>query len=100
MLPLLDNVGPPPLIEVHSHHGMDAFWSRLDDADEVGLALYAVLGRIFDAPQLRVRLGVYGEWWPIPATWVFDLPPEIADGYRGRLPPQPPPSSGGDHAET
>ena len=80
--------GPAPLIEVHSHHGMPAFWSATDDADEVGLALYAVLGRIFDQPQLCVRLGIYGQWWPLPAATVFELPAIIQATYAGEWPCQ------------
>jgi PRTRC genetic system protein A len=91
LLPLPGWPTTAPLIEIHSHHGMDAFWSGTDDADEVGMALYAVLGRVFDQPQLCVRLGVYGHCWEIPAAWVFEVPSEIAGTYRGDLPADPPP---------
>jgi PRTRC genetic system protein A len=82
--------GAAPLVEVHSHHGLPAFWSATDDADEVGLALYAVLGQIFDQPQLCVRLGIYGQWWPLPASCVFEIPSTIQDTYAGEWPPLPP----------
>ncbi|HET6344618.1 MAG TPA: Mov34/MPN/PAD-1 family protein, partial [Myxococcota bacterium] len=88
--------GAAPLVEVHSHHGMPAFWSATDDADEVGLALYTVLGRIFDQPQLCVRLGIYGQWWPLPASAVFEVPSTIQDTYAGDWPPAPPASGDGD----
>jgi PRTRC genetic system protein A len=91
LLPVMAGPASAPLIEVHSHYGMEAFWSATDDADEQGLALYAVLGRVFDQPQVCVRLGVYGHWWAIPAAWVFDLPLEITDIYLGDLPSAPPP---------
>ncbi|MDQ2810205.1 MAG: hypothetical protein M3Z04_25285 [Chloroflexota bacterium] len=62
------------LIEVHSHHGMAAFWSDTDDADEQGFRLYAVLGDIFQRPTLRVRVGIYGQFYELPAGTIFDLP--------------------------
>ncbi len=62
------------LIEVHSHHGMPAFWSGTDDADEQGFRLYAVLGDIFRRPTLRVRVGIYGQFYELPAGTIFGLP--------------------------
>lgn len=70
------------LIEVHSHHTMPAFFSAADDADETGLRIYGVLGRISDRkrqPELRVRVGVYGNYWEVPAAWVFDMPASVVD---------------------
>lgn len=67
------------LIEVHSHHRLAPFFSRTDDADERGFRLYAVLGHIFTQPTLRVRVGVYGYYWSVPAQWVFELPDSVSD---------------------
>ena len=67
------------LIEVHSHHAMPAFFSLADDADETGFRVFAVLGDIFQRPHIRVRVGLYGHTWPIPARWVFNLPAGITD---------------------
>ncbi|MCL4488365.1 MAG: hypothetical protein M1570_09585 [Chloroflexi bacterium] len=66
-------------VEVHSHVNMSAQFSGTDDGDEIGFRVYAVLGRIFTAPEMRVRVGLYGYRWEIPATEIFDLPPEISD---------------------
>jgi hypothetical protein len=71
------------LIELHSHHEMPAQFSNIDNADETGFRLYAVLGNIFKWPTLRVRVGLYGHYWEVPATWIFDLPSNIADALAG-----------------
>lgn len=70
------------LIEVHSHHNMPAFFSATDDADEMGFRIYGVLGKISDSklqPELRVRVGVYGNYLVVPASWVFELPSDVID---------------------
>jgi hypothetical protein len=69
------------IIEVHSHHTMHAFWSGTDDRDEQGFRLYGVLGDIFSEPVLRVRVGVYGYFWEIPASEVFELPAEVSESF-------------------
>lgn len=71
------------LIEVHSHHSMRADFSAGDDADELGwFRVYAILGNIFEAPEVRARVSVFGghacEW---PAEEFFELP----DGLRDAL---------------
>jgi PRTRC genetic system protein A len=62
------------LIEVHSHHQMGAFWSSTDNKDEQGFRLYGVLGDIFDKPRFRVRVGLYGHFWEVPAESLCNLP--------------------------
>lgn len=69
------------LIEVHSHHWEKAFFSRDDNLDEVGFRIYAVLGRIFEHPELKVRVSVYGDWWELPASQIFELPQEVCERY-------------------
>ncbi len=66
-------------IEAHSHVDMDAWFSSMDDRDEVGVRIYAILGCINAAPEIRVRVGMYGYRQEVPASWVFDLPPKITD---------------------
>lgn len=61
------------LIECHSHGNMKAFFSQQDDQDEQGFRLYAVLGSIKEQPTLRTRVGVFGYFWEIPSTAVFEL---------------------------
>jgi hypothetical protein len=69
------------LIEVHSHHSMRADFSEGDDKDEVGwFRVYAILGNIFERPEIRARVSVFGghvcEW---PAREFFELPDELYD---------------------
>ena len=67
------------IVEVHSHHAMEAFFSGTDNKDKQGFKLYGVLGRIFSKPTLRLRVGIYGHFMEFPASEVFELPPEISD---------------------
>lgn len=62
------------LVEIHSHHDMPAYFSTMDNQDETGFKVYAVIGDIHHHPTLRVRVGIYGHFMEIPADWVFDLP--------------------------
>lgn len=71
------------LIEVHSHHEMAAFWSGTDNYDEQGFRLYGVLGNIFTEPVLRVRVGLYGYFWELPASHVFNLPQGVNSVLSG-----------------
>jgi PRTRC genetic system protein A len=76
---LAPRVGPGGLAEqqdivceLHSHGHMPAFFSAIDDADELGFRFYAVIGRLQDdRPELLVRLGMYGDRWPLPANLLF-----------------------------
>jgi PRTRC genetic system protein A len=71
---------PPPLpadtivvLALHSHHTLPAYFSRTDDGDEQGLALYAVIGRLDTArPEVAVRAGAYGAWLAVPWTDIFE----------------------------
>jgi len=65
--------------DVPSH----ARFSSLDDQDEVGFRVYAILGRISTRAVMRVRVGMYGYRCDVPANWVFDLPTEIGDAVTG-----------------
>jgi hypothetical protein len=74
-------------IELHSHHAMAADFSPDDDADEGRLSfrVYAVVGRIFDRPELRARVAVFGHFHECPASIFFELPEGLRDCVgRGR----------------
>jgi hypothetical protein len=73
---------PAVLCELHSHGNMRAFWSRTDDADEQGARVYAVIGRLDTAPEIRIRVGVYGYWHPLPVTAVFTGAGGFTDLYH------------------
>lgn len=59
------------LCDLHSHGNMPAFFSQTDDADEQAAKLYAVIGKLDTAPEIRLRVGVYGYWLSLPLTAVF-----------------------------
>jgi PRTRC genetic system protein A len=62
---------PAVFCDLHSHGNMAAFWSRTDDADEQSARLFAVIGRLDTEPEIRLRVGLYGYWRPLPVTAVF-----------------------------
>jgi PRTRC genetic system protein A len=62
---------PAVFCDLHSHGNMAAFWSRTDDTDEQSARLFAVIGRLDTEPEIRLRVGLYGYWRPLPATAVF-----------------------------
>jgi PRTRC genetic system protein A len=59
------------ILDLHSHGNMGAFWSGTDDGDEQGFRAYGVVGRVDTKPEIRLRLGVYGYWFPIPVSLLF-----------------------------
>ena len=71
------------LLEIHSHHQMAAFFSATDTADEQGFRLYGVVGCLSGdgqhAPQIRMRVGIYGHFWDIAASTVLSLPWGMTD---------------------
>ena len=54
---------PGAVAEFHSHARHPAVFSTTDDADEQGLRIYGVVGRL-DRPQpeMALRLGIYGHF--------------------------------------
>jgi PRTRC genetic system protein A len=67
------------IIEIHSHHVMPPDFSETDDKDETGFRLYGVLGDLDQAPKIRLRVGVYGYHYEIPASWAFEVPHGLMD---------------------
>jgi hypothetical protein len=70
---------PPHYIkvaEIHSHNTMRAYFSSIDDADELGTMLYGVIGRLKKATgtirfDIRTRAGVAGKFIPLlPSVWI------------------------------
>ena len=79
-----DPLGIQALIDLHSHALMEPFFSPNDNKDEQGFRIFAVIGKVNEKPQVRVRVGVYGNYWNIPASMVFELPEEIRDAHYGK----------------
>lgn len=60
------------LLQIHSHGAFPACFSATDDADEQGFGLYGVVGGLLsERPQVALRVGVYGYFWPVPWEGVF-----------------------------
>ena len=77
-------LGIKALIDLHSHALMDSFFSTTDNKDEQGFRIFAVIGKVNEKPEIRVRVGVYGNYWNIPASMIFELPEGIWDAYYGK----------------
>jgi PRTRC genetic system protein A len=67
------------ILDLHSHGNLGAFWSGTDNGDEQGFRVYGVIGRLDTAPEIRLRLGVYGYWFPLPVSLLFDGPGDLTD---------------------
>lgn len=63
--------GPDIVCDLHSHHQMGAYFSETDNRDEKGFRFYGVVGRIFDRPEMALRIGVYGDMMRVPITALF-----------------------------
>jgi len=79
-----DPLGIKALIDLHSHARMEPFFSTTDNKDEQGFRIFAVIGKVNEQPEIRVRVGVYGNYWNIPGSMIFELPGEIRDAYFGK----------------
>lgn len=63
---------PGTLIDIHSHHQMGAFFSEVDDRDDLGLSVSAVIGRLGTRqPEIVMRANVYGHRQRIAPTDIF-----------------------------
>jgi hypothetical protein len=64
------------IIEIHSHHHGRAEFSEKDDLDEGGnsFRVYGVLGTIFDNPTIRMRVGLFGNFFEYQAGEFFEMP--------------------------
>jgi len=67
------------IIEIHSHHSMPARFSGTDDRDETGFRFYGVIGQLPVKSEIRLRVGCYGYFWEIPASWALELPAGLRD---------------------
>ena len=70
------------ILDLHSHGSMPAFWSATDNIDEVGFRFYAVIGRLDEAPEIQLRLGVYGYFLSLPITALFTGSAGLHDCYQ------------------
>lgn len=67
--------GGDAAVDLHSHGTLAAFFSTTDDGDEQGLRFYVVIGKVDTAaPEIAVRVGVYGHHMTVPVTTLFTGP--------------------------
>jgi PRTRC genetic system protein A len=78
----MDVRGTRALIDLHSHGVLLPFFSPTDDRDEQGFRIYAVIGEVDTTPGIRVRVGVYGHYFDVPASEVFEVPTELLDIFK------------------
>ena len=64
---------PGTVLDIHSHvGGVPAHFSGIDNRDEQGLCLYAVVGDLRNlCPTIELRLGIYGYFMPLGKEDVF-----------------------------
>jgi len=64
---------PDTVLDIHSHvGGVPAHFSGIDDRDEQGFCLFAVVGGLRDlCPTVELRLGVYGYFMPLKKEDIF-----------------------------
>lgn len=77
-----DPLGVKALIELHSHGTMHAVFSPQDNRDETGFRIYSVIGNMNGKLEITTRVGVYGQFWNIPSTWVYDYPGKIIKDWN------------------
>src|SRR5712691_2289657 len=89
---------PDAVVEVHSHHAMQAYFSTTDDRDETARRVYGVIGRLdTPAPEVALRLATGCKPHavePVPFAHVFaadlgafrdvNFPSDGADAERSR----------------
>ena len=64
---------PNTVLDIHSHvGGVPAHFSSIDNRDEQGLGLYAVVGDLRNlCPTIELRLGIYGYFMSIEKEDIF-----------------------------
>jgi PRTRC genetic system protein A len=81
--PLQDGIGSAyarAIVHVHSHHKMAAQFSEADDQEEQGFRIYGIVGNLGQQATLIVRVGVFGYFWKLPASLIFELPDGLSCG--------------------
>ena len=63
---------PTIVLDLHSHHEMDAYFSSTDNRDEQGCRFYAVIGCIYSRPEIRLRLGLFGDFIELEPALLFE----------------------------
>lgn len=84
VIPTATGAARDAVIELHSHHQMEAVFSPEDNLDEAqGFRVFAVIGTIFTVPTIRVRVGLWGHFFNFPADEFFEMPAGLTDCVKG-----------------
>lgn len=71
-----------PVLEIHSHNVMKAFFSDVDDEDEKRYGLYAVVGRLnTDNPEIILRAKANDSQIGVPIGEVFEIENLVLTDY-------------------
>lgn len=63
------------VVDLHSHGALPALWSAVDDADDQGIRICAVLGNVDrDIPSARYRLALNGMFRTLAGPWSTPTP--------------------------
>ena len=60
------------VMDIHSHGHLPAYFSGGDNRDEQGFRLSCLIGDLNKAPRVSLRIGVYGSFYTLKWTDVFD----------------------------
>jgi hypothetical protein len=68
------SVLPDTAVNLHSHPGgLPAFFSGTDDSDDQGFGVSIVVANLDELfPRARARVCLYGYFWPVTLSWVFE----------------------------
>ncbi|MEM9773136.1 MAG: Mov34/MPN/PAD-1 family protein [Chloroflexota bacterium] len=70
------------IVEIHSHHEMSTYFSRVDDADHTGKRIYGVIGNFRrEQPGLLLRFGIHGHRCEIPISDIFEDQAVFKDAF-------------------
>ena len=64
----------PPIVTIHSHNTMPAYFSQIDNRDEAITGVYGVIGTVHQNPTFKFRVGMEGSFQELE---LFDLFEEV-----------------------
>lgn len=62
----------PPMITIHSHNTMPAFFSTIDNKDEAITGIYGVIGNVDTVPTYKFRVGMEGFFQELKYSELFE----------------------------
>ena len=74
-MPEVEDDNYTPVMEIHSHNKMNAFFSEIDNEDEKATRIYAVVGNLdMLFPRIKMRISVGGKFVEINPADAFEMP--------------------------